>query len=181
MATYRLYPVSIAAASDLVAVTGAQLARAWWLAVMAVIGACGELGPNRPVEYHDLPGTVRGLLVLRTFELWTHGDDIRDATDQPLNLLDEGRLSLMVNELMRVLPLGLVLAGCPQPGRTARLNLTGPGGGSFDVASPPATPWAPSSEACGPRAEPADDPDAHLVYDVKADVTVQTLNILGTN
>ena len=41
---------------------------------------------------------------------------------------------------MRVLPLGLALSGCPQPGRTARLNLIGPGGGTFDVALAPGDP-----------------------------------------
>jgi hypothetical protein len=73
------------------------------------------------------------LLVVRTFELWTHGDDIRHAIGQPLDTLDESRLALMVSELMTVLPMGLALSGCSQPGRTARLHVTGSGGGTFDV------------------------------------------------
>jgi uncharacterized protein (TIGR03083 family) len=131
------YPVSMTAASDLAAARGAQLPRAWWLAVMAVIRACGELGPDHQVEYHDLPGTVRGLLVVRTFELWTHGDDIRHATERRPDVLDEARLGLMSGELMRVLPLGMAMTGTAQPGRTARIDLTGPGGGSRDVALAP--------------------------------------------
>jgi len=128
------YPVSMAAASELVNAGGAELSRAWWLAVMAVIAACGRLGPRHPVEYHDLPVSVRGLLVVRTFELWTHGDDIRRATGRPADELDEPRLAIMSGELMRVLSLGMALTGTTQPGRTARINMTGVGGGSSDVA-----------------------------------------------
>ncbi len=129
--------MSIDAASDLVALTGAELSRAWWLAVMAVIAACSERGPDYPVEYHDLPGTVRGLLVIRTFELWTHGDDIRTATGRVPNLLDDARLTLMSGELMRVLPLGMAMTGATRPGRTARIDLTGAGGRTTDVALAP--------------------------------------------
>jgi uncharacterized protein (TIGR03083 family) len=131
------YPVSMAAASDLAGANGARLTRAWWLAVMAVIRACGEVGPDHQVEYHDLPGTVRGLLVVRTFELWTHGDDIRHATERRPDVLDDARLALMSSELMRVLPVGMAMTGTAQPGRTARIDLTGPGGGTSDVALAP--------------------------------------------
>jgi hypothetical protein len=111
------------------------------------VAACAQLGPDSPVEYHHLAGTINGLLVVRTFELWTHDDDIRRATGLPPNSLDDARLSLMVGELMRVLPFGLALSGCAQPGRTARIILTGPGGGSFDVAlSPGDHPTSPDVE-----------------------------------
>ena len=73
--------------------------------VLELLTACAELGPDEPVRFHHLPGT-RGLMVLRTFELWTHGDDIRQAVGRPLDLLDEGRLSMMVSELMSALPSG---------------------------------------------------------------------------
>ncbi len=128
------WPVARVAAAKMADETAALVARTWWLEVLALISASGELGPDHEVAYHHLGGSVRGLLLVRTFELWTHGDDIRQATDQPLNLLDAARLSLMINELIRVLPLGLALSGRSLPGRAARLNLTGAGGGSFDVA-----------------------------------------------
>ena len=138
------WPMTTRAAAELADEPPEAVARRWWLEVLDVVAACGELGPDHQVTYHHLAGNLRGLLVVRTFELWTHSDDIRQATDQPLNLLDDARLSLMVNELMRVLPLGLALSGCPQAGRTARLNLTGPGGGTFDVAlAPDETPADP--------------------------------------
>jgi uncharacterized protein (TIGR03083 family) len=120
------------------------VAKSWWSEALGVIAASAELGPDHHLAYHHLYGSLGGLLVVRTFELWTHGDDIRQATGRPFDLLDEDRLSLMVAELMRVLPLGLALSGCPRPGRTARLHLAGPGGGTFDV------PLAPGESAGRP-------------------------------
>jgi uncharacterized protein (TIGR03083 family) len=111
----------------------AFVAKTWWSEVQGVVAASAELGPDQAVSYHHLTGSLRGLLVVRTFELWTHGDDIRQATGRPRHSLDEDRLSLLVHQLMRVLPLGLALTNAAQPGRTARLHLTGPGGGRFDV------------------------------------------------
>jgi uncharacterized protein (TIGR03083 family) len=123
------FPVSTAAAADLAGADGAQVARAWWLEAMALVAACAELGPDHEVAYHHLGGSVRGMLVVRTFELWTHDDDIRRAVGAPRNDLDDERLSLMSGALLDVLPFGLALAGTVQPGRTARITLTGPGGG----------------------------------------------------
>jgi uncharacterized protein (TIGR03083 family) len=138
------WPVSKEAAADVVAEPDVQARRLWWSDVLDLVAACGELGPDHEISYHHLAGTVRGMLVVRTFELWTHGDDIRQAVGRPLDLLDDDRLGLMVNELMRVLPFGLALSGCPQPGRRARLQLSGPGGGTFDVPLDPEMPWDPS-------------------------------------
>ena len=142
------WPVTRLAVTDLVAEPDELVARAWWLEVLGLVAACAELGPDHELAYYHLAGTLRGLLVVRTFELWTHGDDIRRAVGRDPDLLDEARLSLMVDELMRVLPLGLALSDCARPGRTARIELTGPGGGRFDV------PLAPG--------EPAGDPDIIL-------------------
>jgi uncharacterized protein (TIGR03083 family) len=134
------WPVTRRATADLADRPSSFVALCWWQEVLAVIAACGALGPDHEVSYHHLTGSIRGLLVVRTFELWTHGDDIRRVTNRPLDELDEDRLSLMVNELMRILPLGLGLSGSPQPGRTAELNLTGRGGGRFEVALAPDSP-----------------------------------------
>jgi len=146
------WPVTMSEASDLAGEPDTFVARAWWFEVLAVVAACGESAPDRQVVFHHLAGSLRGLLLVRTFELWTHGDDVRHAVGRPLDLLDETRLSLMAGELMRVLPLGLALSGCPQPGRTARIDLTGPGGGSFHVALAPG--------------ELPGDPDISLTVDV---------------
>ena len=41
-----------------------------WLEALSLIAAGGELGPDQPIRYHHLAGSVRGVLVSRTFELW---------------------------------------------------------------------------------------------------------------
>jgi uncharacterized protein (TIGR03083 family) len=127
------WPATRRAAADMSGLAVDDVVRTWWREVLQVIAVCGELGPDHPVRYHHLAGSVRGLLVSRTFELWTHGDDIRQATGRPLDLLDEARLSLMVSELMAALPIGMALAGGTEPGRTARFELSGWGGGTFTV------------------------------------------------
>jgi uncharacterized protein (TIGR03083 family) len=131
------FPVSQAASADLAGATGPATAQAWWHEVTRLIAVCAELGPQHEVAYHHLAGSVRGMLVVRTFELWTHDDDIRRAINRPPNSLDADRLALMSGDLMNVLNLGMALSGTTQPGRTARLNLMGPGGGTFDVALAP--------------------------------------------
>jgi hypothetical protein len=76
--------------------------------------------------------------VVRTFELWTHDDDIRRAVGLPPNELDHARLSLMSSSLMGALGAGMALSGTARPGQTAHIELTGVGGGtSFDIALAP--------------------------------------------
>src|SRR5262249_19119268 len=130
-------PVTRQAALELLGEPGPAGARAWWTEVLSVAGVCGRVGPDRPVQYHDVPGTVRALMTIRTFEVWTHGDDITSAVGRGLNPLDAPRLALMSGELIAVLPFALAMSGQARPGATARLELTGPGGGSFLVALAP--------------------------------------------
>ena len=131
------YPVSQHAAADMADATGEEIAKAWWHGVTRLIAVCGELDPQHEVAYHHLGGAVRGMLVVRTFELWTHDDDIRRAVNRPAHPLDGDRLVLMSSELMSVLNLGMALSETTRPGHTARFNLMGPGGGSYDVALSP--------------------------------------------
>jgi uncharacterized protein (TIGR03083 family) len=131
------FPVSQDAAADLARATGVETAEAWWHEVTRLIAVCAELDPQHEVAYHHLAGSARGMLVVRTFELWTHDDDIRRAINRPPNVLDGQRLALMSSDLMNVLNLGMALSGTTQPGRCARFNLMGPGGGSYDIALAP--------------------------------------------
>jgi uncharacterized protein (TIGR03083 family) len=131
------FRVSGMAAADLTGADGVDLARVWWREVMRTIAASAELGPDHPVAFHHLDGSLRGLLLIRTFEIWTHDEDIRRATGRPLQHLDDERLSLMSSELMAILPAGMALAGTTRPGRAARLRLTGAGAGEFVVALAP--------------------------------------------
>jgi uncharacterized protein (TIGR03083 family) len=124
------FPVLRRAAADLEATATSHITRAWWLAVLELIGATGVLGPDHPIAYHDIVGGVQGMLVIRTFELWTHDDDVREAVGLPANVLDDARLSLMSSTLLNVLPYGMARAGTTERGRTVRIDLTGPGGGT---------------------------------------------------
>ncbi|HZQ58300.1 MAG TPA: maleylpyruvate isomerase family mycothiol-dependent enzyme [Acidimicrobiales bacterium] len=126
-------PATRQAAAELLDEPGPIVARTWWREVLAVAAACGRAGPDRPVQYHDIPGTVRSLMTIRTFEVWTHGEDITRAVGLGRNPLDGPRLALMSGELIAVLPFALALSGQARPGATARLELTGPGGGEYLV------------------------------------------------
>lgn len=126
------WPVTTQAAADTSSLTNGDLARAWWQEVLRLVSASSELGPGYTVRYHHLAGNVRSLLVSRTFELWTHGDDVRQAIGRDLDLLDEARLTLMVTELMAAIPIGMALTGQSAEGRSVRFVLDGPGGGDFD-------------------------------------------------
>lgn len=138
------FPMSQAAAADLAGASGPETAQAWWHEVTRLVAVCAELDPQHEVAYHHLAGSVRGMVVVRTFELWTHDDDIRLALHRPPNVLDGDRLALMSGDLMNVLHFGMALSGTTQPGRTARLNLMGPGGGTYEIAlAPGETPGIP--------------------------------------
>lgn len=86
---------------------------------------------DAPASWHGAPIDVRALLVIRTFELWTHADDVRVAIGSPRDEPDNAQLKLMTNLAAEILPLGLELTGRPHPGRTLRLVLTGRGGGTW--------------------------------------------------
>lgn len=82
-------------------------------------------------SWHGAPIDVAALLVIRTFELWTHGDDVLVATERARREPDNAQLKLMTNLAAEILPLGLEIIGRPHAGRTVRLVLTGRGGGTW--------------------------------------------------
>jgi uncharacterized protein (TIGR03083 family) len=81
-------------------------------------------------SWHGAPIDVASLLVIRTFELWTHGDDVLVATNRARREPDNGQLKLMTGLAAEILPLGLALIGREHRG-TVRLVLTGRGGGTW--------------------------------------------------
>jgi uncharacterized protein (TIGR03083 family) len=181
------YPTGDAASADLVDADAAALRSAWWGEVMTTLSASSALGPDHPVTFHHLSGSLRGLFVIRTFELWTHDEDIRRATGRPLDGLDDERLTLMSSELMTLLSTGMELSGTARPGRTARFDLTGRGGGEFLVAlAPGEVPAAPditistdTAELCRLAAARVSADD--LVVDVDGDITLLTPVLVGAS
>jgi uncharacterized protein (TIGR03083 family) len=92
-------------------------------------------GDNTFVEYHGWPMPIDPLLIVRSFEFWTHADDIRRAIGAPTE--DPSPSDLRAMSFTSVQNLDLIIAvafpGAPT-GRT-RIVLTGPGGGTFDIGS----------------------------------------------
>ena len=77
------------------------------------------------------PATTRSLV--RSFEAWIHSDDLRRVSGFPTPPPEPRHLSLMSDLAGRILPLALAVAGREHDGKTARLVLTGDGGGDWMV------------------------------------------------
>jgi uncharacterized protein (TIGR03083 family) len=123
-----------------------------------------ELGVTVPWFGHDTP--LRVVAVIHAFETWVHAEDVRQATGRqpeppaPADLESMSRLAAQL--------LGAALSASPTArGRTARLALTGAGGGELSIppgqpaAAPEVTLTADVVTFCrliGGRVRPADFP-----------------------
>lgn len=67
----------------------------------------------------------------RVFELWIHTDDVRHSTGRPLVDPDASRLDLLCRLAASFTPFGMTVVDRAHPGRSMRLVLTGPGGGTW--------------------------------------------------
>jgi uncharacterized protein (TIGR03083 family) len=85
------------------------------------------------VAVHGIQVSLGLLLIIRAFELWVHEDDIRTAVGLPLSVPDPSVLALMTSAAAGLLPYAAAGAGLEDPVRV-HLVLTGPGGGTWDVA-----------------------------------------------
>lgn len=90
--------------------------------------------PDRTAIWRGLGLTRDDTLLVRSFEAWIHTDDLRRASGLPATSPDPRHLSLMSDLAGRILPLALAVAGRAHDGKTARLVLTGEGGGDWLVA-----------------------------------------------
>ncbi len=98
--------------------------------------------PERTAIWRGLGLTRDDTLLVRSFEAWVHTDDLRRAAGSPVTRPDVRHLTLMSDLARRILPLALAVSQREHDGKTARLVLTGPGGGDWLVpmgASTPAT------------------------------------------
>jgi len=96
-----------------------------------LVHAAGD--PCAEVAMHGMRLPLGALLVARAFELWTHDDDIRRAAGLPLTVPDPSTLGLMTRLAARLLPHAAARTGLHEP-VNVRLVLTGPGGGTWDIA-----------------------------------------------
>jgi uncharacterized protein (TIGR03083 family) len=71
------------------------------------------------------------VLLTRAFEIWTHADDIRRELGRPAVHPEPVTLHRMANMSVTATPIGLEVIGRAHRGKSARVVLTGPGGGSW--------------------------------------------------
>ncbi|MFI5047431.1 MAG: maleylpyruvate isomerase family mycothiol-dependent enzyme, partial [Acidimicrobiia bacterium] len=144
--------------------------------------------PTDTTEWRGIRLPGRDVLIVRAFETWVHAEDLRRVGDLPPRAPEPRHLALMSDLAGRSLGLSLKLAGRERPGRTARLVLTGDGGGEWlvgmggDQPGPTAdvTITADAIEWCmlvGDRVTPADlaveiDGDRSLADDLLASASV---------
>jgi uncharacterized protein (TIGR03083 family) len=81
---------------------------------------------------HGVRLPLGDLLVVRAFELWVHDNDIRRAVGLPSSVPDPPVLRLMSDLAARMLPYAAARMGLHPV--DVHLVLTGPGGGTWDVA-----------------------------------------------
>ena len=78
--------------------------------------------------------SLASVLVIRAFETWTHHDDIVSALGRAEEAIDAPVLRTMAELAIQTLPVAMAAKGYEFPGRTARIVMTGPGGGDWTIA-----------------------------------------------
>jgi uncharacterized protein (TIGR03083 family) len=86
------------------------------------------------IKFHMLNSRISTVLVVRIFEIWTHIEDLCRALRREPPPLDAARLHLMTAVAVRAIPLGLLLVQIDGGQNTARIVLTGRGGGVWNQA-----------------------------------------------
>ena len=89
-------------------------------------------GGSARLAMHGITLPLDDLLVVRAFELWVHDNDIRRAVGLPPSVPDPPVLHLMSGLAARMLPYAAARMGLHPV--DVHLVLTGPGGGTWDVA-----------------------------------------------
>ena len=89
-------------------------------------------GRTARLAMHGIVLPLDDLLVVRAFELWVHDNDIRRAVGLPPSVPDPPVLHLMSDLAARMLPYAAARMGLHPV--DVHLVLTGPGGGTWDVA-----------------------------------------------
>jgi len=105
---------------------------ALWRRSMAAVRAAAPDDETSRWFGSEMPTNL--VLVIRAFETWTHTDDIRRALGKALDVPSAAALRTMAEGSMSLVPSAMDASGLTRPGRTARIVLTGAGGGAWNVA-----------------------------------------------
>jgi uncharacterized protein (TIGR03083 family) len=111
----------------------AETLGAWRWAASQTLSLAASADPGAEVALHGVRLPVAALLVVRAFETWTHENDIRRAAGLAPSVPDIATLRLMTGLVAQLLPFGAARAGLHEP-VSLHLVLTGPGGGTWDLA-----------------------------------------------
>ena len=99
------------------------------------------------IQYYGFEVPRATALIAASFELWAHVDDIRRAVGHEPLVPGADELSAMCRLAGGVLAFTLAYVGTPHPDRSARLVLTGPGGGTYVVSTAEDRPAAGDEDA----------------------------------
>ena len=105
----------------------------WRQATDRTLDLVRSADPAAKVAMHGMRLPVRALLLVRAFELWIHENDIRQAVGWAPSVPDASTLRMMADLAARLLPGAAARTGVHEPA-DIHLVLTGPGGGTWDVA-----------------------------------------------
>ncbi len=105
----------------------------WRRAADQTIDLVRTVDPSAEVAVHGMRVPLGLLLIVRAFELWVHENDIREAVALPPSAPEASTLSLMTSAAANLLPVAAIRARLNDSVRV-HLVLTGPGGGTWDIA-----------------------------------------------
>ncbi len=110
-------------------------AQRWWATVAAILDHVerDDYDADHPAPLHGWPFSADAALVARSFEIWTHADDVRRATGRPLDVLPPGDLRTMSSLSVGSLPLVVPIVSPTSELPPVRIVLTGDGGGVYDL------------------------------------------------
>src|SRR5919201_6669813 len=107
-------------------------ARALWRASVTAVAEWAKNAPaGKRVHVFGLPFPRESILVSRSFETWTHADDIRRALNRALSPPPPEVLHRMADLSVSTMPASLEMVERAHQGKTARVVLTGEGGGDW--------------------------------------------------
>jgi hypothetical protein len=124
--------------------------------VCAHVGSLDADQLRQRVKFHVLDTRLSTVLVARVFEVWTHTEDLCRTLRRDPPPLEAARLHLMTSVAVPAIPFGMFLGNIDAGRRTARIVLTGRGGGVWnqplqwgaDAGEPSVTIVADALEFC---------------------------------
>lgn len=158
-----------------------------WLDVSAAV--CAHVATldteqlRRRIKLHMLDTGVSTALTVRVFEVWTHIEDLCRSLRLDAPQLDAPRLHLMTNAAVGAIPLGVMLGNIDVGRHSARIVLTGRGGGvwnqplqlGLDAREPTVTIVADAVEFCRLAAQRIAPEDLAAEIDGPMDLAIAVL------